>query len=375
MVRGLGSAVVCLILSLFGVAHAEPCVPTLEQCNGLDDDCNGLRDGISESCFSFGAGCAQDPATTQWTCKGFCKPGLKTCTAQQVGGTWTGVWGDCIGEVGPEKETCDGMDEDCDGVVDNEVNCPGDAKCVEGKCIVPIPCKDRQDCPDEWWYSCVNGWCVENHLPPDDFCANVTCGSKYEKCNAKGICVDVSCYNPQYACPPGQICVQGICQADQCAGVSCGPDSYCDDGTCVTLCDALSCPTGHLCKVVISGGKPETRCVADPCADVTCSSNLICRGGECIVAPCSTVACEQGEVCQDGTCLADRCETIRCPAGYTCKQDTCMSEGAQASGRTPEVTDRGCTCDTGVVVNRPFAGLLLLALLGATRILGRGRWG
>jgi len=352
MVRGLGSLVVCLFLSPIGVARAEPCVPTPEQCNGLDDDCNGA---IDDNVAGEGDACGNGI--------GACKPGIVKC--------FEGVLL-CVGGVGPTAETCNGMDDDCDGVVDNEVSCPGEAKCVEGMCVVLIPCKDSQDCPDEWWYSCVNGWCVENHPHPDDFCVNVTCGSKYEKCNAKGACVDVSCYNPQNPCPAGQICVQGTCQADHCAGVSCSTDSYCDDGICVTLCDALSCPAGHLCKVVTSGGKPETLCASDPCADVTCNAALICRGGECIVDPCSTVACEQGEICQDGTCIADRCETIRCPDGYTCQQGTCLSEGAQALGRTLEVTDRaGCTCDTGAAIRGlPVAGLFLLVLLGVRGMLG-----
>ena len=43
---------------------------------------------------------------------GVCVSGTQTC-----GGD--GAWGECIGAVGPVAETCDGEDNDCDGLVDN----------------------------------------------------------------------------------------------------------------------------------------------------------------------------------------------------------------------------------------------------------------
>jgi hypothetical protein len=41
---------------------------------------------------------------------GLCEYGTSTCSA--------GVWGSCVGSVYPEDETCDGVDQDCDGVLD-----------------------------------------------------------------------------------------------------------------------------------------------------------------------------------------------------------------------------------------------------------------
>jgi len=42
---------------------------------------------------------------------GICKDGFKTCH--------NGVWGNCIGLESSEEEVCDGLDNDCDGSVDN----------------------------------------------------------------------------------------------------------------------------------------------------------------------------------------------------------------------------------------------------------------
>ena len=75
----------------------------VEECNGVDDDCNGGVDLFSQSCYS-------GPSATLGI--GQCVSGSSTCEI--------GVWTSCIGEVGPSTETCDGIDNDCDGTVDED---------------------------------------------------------------------------------------------------------------------------------------------------------------------------------------------------------------------------------------------------------------
>lgn len=66
--------------------------------------------GSSVRCYPFKPG-------TQGI--GLCKEGTKLCTAK-------GVWGPCIGAIGPQAESCDGdtpSDEDCDGILNEGCNC------------------------------------------------------------------------------------------------------------------------------------------------------------------------------------------------------------------------------------------------------------
>ena len=85
-----------------------------EICDGNDNDCNGQTDetcecivGLTESCYEGAAG-----TETQGKCKG----GSHTCTA--------GRWGICVGQVVPDNsETCDGVDNNCDGATDEGCAC------------------------------------------------------------------------------------------------------------------------------------------------------------------------------------------------------------------------------------------------------------
>ncbi|MDX9723895.1 MAG: MopE-related protein [Myxococcota bacterium] len=82
--------------------------PVPELCNGIDDDCNGFIDNdLSCDCVSGQSQvCGSDV--------GACQQGSSVCV--------DGAWSDCD-HLGPSPETCNGVDDDCNGAIDDACVC------------------------------------------------------------------------------------------------------------------------------------------------------------------------------------------------------------------------------------------------------------
>jgi hypothetical protein len=109
-------------------------MPTAEVCDGVDNDCNGMVDD--------NAAC----------------PNGTTCIggACVMGGAMDGGGAGCPGML-PTPEVCDGIDNDCNGVVDDGALC-GSGMCVAGACVGQAPCANNSGCP--MGHVCINGMCV-----------------------------------------------------------------------------------------------------------------------------------------------------------------------------------------------------------------------
>lgn len=98
-------------------------------CNDLDDDCDGTEDeGCMGECT---AGETQECGNEDGVCE--LDRGEQTCQSN-------GSWSDCVGDRRPGTETCNGDDDDCNGVNDNGftglgVACDGVGACGAGTII------------------------------------------------------------------------------------------------------------------------------------------------------------------------------------------------------------------------------------------------
>jgi hypothetical protein len=76
-----------------------------ETCDGRDEDCSGTPDEGCECVVGNTRSCGD------WGEDGPCELGLQSCVA--------GAWGECTGGVRPAAETCNAVDDDCDGTTDD----------------------------------------------------------------------------------------------------------------------------------------------------------------------------------------------------------------------------------------------------------------
>ena len=274
---------------------------------------------------------------------GACSIGITQCIAASVS---------CVGVGTSNPERCDGIDNDCNGDVDDGDLCTAPEVCYQGRCIPP----------------CFEGGCTDGYA-----------------CSADGVCVDAACVD--VTCPAGQRCTGGVC-VDGCDGITCPYDQTCVAGRCVDVCDVITCGDGMVCQ----HGECRGECPCVPCADgETCLGD-----GTCSDPSCDLVSCSAGEYCEAGACH-DSCGGAVCPPGQRCETGECVDgppvmpgtdggtipgvdsgppiPGVDSGGTMPGVdggdsgrsTGRaGCACDTAVGAESPYGRLAwgMLGLLG-----------
>jgi ferredoxin len=181
--------------------------------------------------------------------------------------------GDCDDSrpsVGPgEAERCDGVDNNCDGRVDEEGAtplCPGGA-CAGGRCACMasglLLCAGR--CVDVMSDAANCGRCG-NACPAGRSCVGGACDCAAGRTSCAGRCVDTQADNANCGrcgaiCPAGQTCTDGACAS------ICGPGVTFCSGSCVdTQTDrancggcAVACPAEAITMVAAERKKGEEK--------------------------------------------------------------------------------------------------------------------
>ena len=215
---------------------------------------------------------------------GICGHGLTECSASGV---------TCHAVVTPRAESCNGLDDDCNGTIDDGSSlCSAGEVCDNGNCVP----------------ACVEGSCFAG-----------------ETCTTRGTCVETPCAT--VTCPSEQTCVAGTCRG-ACDGVVCPGSQECHGGRCVDPCAGITCATGTAC----ARGVCIPSCNCQPCGTGTACQDA---SGLCVDSGCETLTCGASQVCRAGACV-DACAGATCPHGQMCSAGECVDIPPMPDAGTPD---------------------------------------
>jgi hypothetical protein len=294
-------------------AEVQPGSGALGELCQKTEDCSSTLcvrvDEVGGICSEF---CATDldcPQADNWACLPTAEPTLLVCACRKLG----------------ISERCeDGVDDDCNGKVDDCQTCDG----------VAVPQDDASHCR-----RCGNA------CRADQRCGAAGCEcSDEERTDCGTVCADLGsdpehCGACDAACGTEQLCADGACVCpdsaeSHCAGAGCfdlsTDSSHC--GECGLVCPLNTVCSGGSC--VCPAGAPPDHCDGIGCVDLAsdalncgecghrCEASRACDAGECV---CNAGLSECDGACVDLDADEQHCGACSgaCGAGQACVGGSC----------------------------------------------------
>lgn len=264
-------------------------------------------------------------------------------------------------DAGCRPEVCDGLDDDCNGLVDDGLP---SLSCGVGGCTREVP-----SCLDGSAQACEPGTpAAESCNGLDDDCDGVT-----DEDLAPAMCGVGACFRSVTACIGGttQTCTPGAPTAETCNSIDDDCDTQIDEGF-----SPLSCGVGDCARRVAAcvGGTAQTCTAGAPAPEACDNRDNDCNGAiddglppaTCGVGECarSVVSCVGGvsQTCTPGGPSADVCDGLDNDCDNTidddgiCQPPVVMCPGALSTVVGTTVTLTGSASDAdGTIVFRQWS--------------------